>query len=214
MHQARVSPPYLKGHVGELGAGHEVFELFTHDLGAADELSQCRLVDDGSQRERVCLVQPCLPLCAKIGTLLHDDLISLRYPRLDEFGGVTLGLQQPWNQLSRELAHFGGLGLQSDVLLEVRRQRVLSVPLPPALLPGLQGKRDILVSFRVGNAIDCCQRENLGRAGAAHSRAARGAGAGAYNVWDLIAQVEAERKDEQDRAIVRPSWPSGPQFPD
>ncbi|MGW1676471.1 hypothetical protein [Saccharopolyspora sp. NPDC002376] len=37
-----------------------------------------------------------------------------------------------------------------------------------------------------------------------------GAGEGAYNVWELIAQVEAERDEERARAVVRSP---APQFP-
>ncbi|MFI0463396.1 hypothetical protein ACH347_04885 [Saccharopolyspora sp. 5N102] len=37
-----------------------------------------------------------------------------------------------------------------------------------------------------------------------------GAGEGAYNVWDLIAQVEAERDEGQDRAIA---WPPRSHLP-
>jgi hypothetical protein len=41
-----------------------------------------------------------------------------------------------------------------------------------------------------------------------------GAGEGAYNVWDLIAQVEAEREDEEARVGERQHWPDPPRFPE
>ncbi|MGW3467693.1 hypothetical protein ACWDKQ_04310 [Saccharopolyspora sp. NPDC000995] len=40
-----------------------------------------------------------------------------------------------------------------------------------------------------------------------------GADEGSYNVWDLIAQVEAERDAEQDRLVERPHRAEPPRFP-
>ncbi|MGI8306866.1 hypothetical protein [Saccharopolyspora hattusasensis] len=45
---------------------------------------------------------------------------------------------------------------------------------------------------------------------AQHARA----GEGAYNVWQLIAQVEAEREDEEARVAERQPWPDPPRFPE
>jgi hypothetical protein len=114
----------------------QMFQLFAHDVGTADDTAQCRFVQDGPQvQQGGQVVDPVLPaqphLQARGG--LFDSELGDRF--LDDRVGVGGGLQQSGDHHGLVRVEGGGVRLQGDV----HALGDVAVGMPPALLPGFPG---------------------------------------------------------------------------